>query len=294
MNSFFVETYIFWAIISAICGGLYAFTHKMIVERNYDINLSNIYVFIVSTFFAFFYCLYAWGFRVTQEVLLFTTFYTIINVVFYYISLVTCIKSLENIDSVVFFPLYKTFWPILVTCISILYFWELLSGTDILWIAIGITIPLLLISRNENRIQKNLFLGIVFVVITSCVTAISSSAIKMMDSAQWNQDLFLFLWSFWGILMSLCFYIFHSKKSQHKKYKKEGIIPFSLFAGVLNFLTFYAFIQAVSWNFAIAFTINSFSILIPVILSIIFYNEHFNVKKGVVIVLSIISILFFI
>jgi uncharacterized membrane protein len=53
-------------------------------------------------------------------------------------------------------------------------------------------------------------------------------------------------------------------------------------------------VHAVTWNFAVAFTINSFSILIPIILSIIFYWEHFNLKKWMVIVLSIVSILLFI
>jgi uncharacterized membrane protein len=48
------------------------------------------------------------------------------------------------------------------------------------------------------------------------------------------------------------------------------------------------------WNLAIVSTITSFSILIPIVLSVIFYKEKMTYKKAFVIFLSIISIILFI
>jgi hypothetical protein len=44
----------------------------------------------------------------------------------------------------------------MVTAISLLYFGEYLSFKESMGIIIGITIPLMLITKAEDRIQKNL------------------------------------------------------------------------------------------------------------------------------------------
>jgi multidrug transporter EmrE-like cation transporter len=63
---------------------------------------------------------------------------------------------------------------------------------------------------------------------------------------------------------------------------------------VFHYTSFYCFTRALEGNLAVVFTINSFAILIPIILSIIFYKDHFNFKKAFVIALSIVSIILFI
>jgi len=45
----------------------------------------------------------------------------------------------------------------MVTGISLFVFSETLETNDILGIIAGISVPLLLITKTENRIQKNLF-----------------------------------------------------------------------------------------------------------------------------------------
>lgn len=289
-----MENYIFWSILSALVGGLYTFTHKVIAERNYDTNLSNIYGYSTATVLAFFYCISVWAFQVSLQQFLYTLVFAFINLAFFYFSILTRVESMKNIDTVIFFPLYKTFWPIIITLVSILGFSEVLSPKEALGIITGITVPLLLITKTEHRIQKNLYLWISLVIVTALATSISSVAVKMVYIFQGNSDLFLFLGLLFWIIFSSSFYHFRSKKHIHKAYKKEGIIPFSIIAWVLHFWGFITFIKAMDGNLAIAFTINSFSILIPIILSIIFYKEHFNFRKGCVIVLSIISILLFI
>jgi uncharacterized membrane protein len=72
------------------------------------------------------------------------------------------------------------------------------------------------------------------------------------------------------------------------------MVIFGFLIGIFHFLAFMTFQKALTGNLAVVFTINSFSILIPIILSIIFYKDHFNKKKAFVIALSIVSIILFI
>ena len=94
----------------------------------------------------------------------------------------------------------------------------------------------------------------------------------------------------------IAFFSYRLFKKHKKKilYNDDGLIKFSLALSIVQVIAVYSFTRALAGNLAVVFTINSFSILIPIILSIIFYKEHFNFKKGLVIVLSIVSIILFI
>jgi len=63
--------------------------------------------------------------------------------------------------------------------------------------------------------------------------------------------------------------------------------------GIMNGATIYFIIKATEVSLAISYTINSFYILIPIILSILIYKEHMNLRKGIAIVLSLLAIIFF-
>lgn len=288
-----METWMIFALLSAVTGWIYNFAHKVVAQRNYDVHLSTIYSYAMASFLAGIYCVFIGAFVVTKEILLFTLLLWWINIIFFYASVVVRVKSMRNIDTVIFFPLYKTFWPLMVTAISIFMFHEQLAIRDIMGIVFWIMVPLMLITRSENKIQKNLSLGVMLVLATAVLTTVSTAATKFLYTFNGNPELYLFVSLSFGTLLAFLAYHFHSKKS-HAKYRTQGILKFSLCTWVIHVIAFMTFIYALKWNLAIAFTINSFSILIPIILSIIFYWEHFNLKKGIVIALSVVSILLFI
>lgn len=289
-----MEIWLLYAIASALAAGGYNFALKMIAERHYD-------TYLVTCYDYFFWSIIAWGYllwylqenSLTQNELFFTTILAFINVMFFSASIMTRVESMRNIDTVIFFPLYKTIWPIIVTAVSLLFFQELLTMKEVVGIIVGITVPLLLINKVENRIQKNLFWWVILVVITAILSTISASSAKQVMVSGFSVELFVFMTFFFGIFFTYGGYHFHSRHS-HKKYITKGIVKFSAITGLIHILSFIFFSLALTWNFAVVFTINSFGILVPIILSIFFYGEHFNLRKGIVIWLSIISILLFI
>ncbi len=287
-----MEPWIIWAIASALTGWIYNFAYKIISEEWYNTHLAVLYSYTASTILAGLYCLYTGSFYISYEILLITFIFAFIHTSFFYISIVARVEAMKNIDTVIFYPLYKTFWPIFVTCISLFFFWEYLSSRDFLWIVLGICVPLLLITKTENKIQRNLLLWVILVIITSVVASASSTATKMVYIKEGSPELFLFLCPLLWMIFSYLVYHLHSKKTG-KVYKTKWLPKFALMVWVIHIFAFYTFIRAFEWNTAIAFTINSFSILVPITLSIIFYGEHFSMKKWCVIALSIVSILLF-
>lgn len=287
-----METFIIWAIISAITSGLYNFGFKIITQKNYSTYYSTLWSYSVAAFLSFLFL--AWDkFSGFQNIsLLLLLFFGFGNILFFYLSVISRVKSMENIDNVIFYPLYKTFGPILVTFVSLFYFWETLTSYETLWIIVWIVVPLLLITKTESKRQKNLFLGLIFMLITSVFSAIAPIFVKLSNNAGFDTMTYIFVSFSIGIIFSYIGHTLEAKKSS-KHFNTKWIRRFALIIWTLHFMTFYSYVKAFEWNIAIAFTINSFAILIPIILSIIFYGEHFNLRKGIVIWLSILSLFLF-
>ena len=134
-------------------------------------------------------------------------------------------------------------------------------------------------------------LWLILIIITSILSAIGSWISKEVMIQEYNVALYLFITSIFWFIFSVISYKL-SKNKQNNSHK--SMWKLSLLSWILYLSSYITFMYALQWNLAIVFTINSFSILIPIILSIIFYKEHFDFKKWCVILLSIISILLFI
>ena len=284
-----METRLIHAIASIFFSGIYIFGMKVISMRNYNTSLVSFYSYGSALLIAAIFYIYSW---IGREWLLLVSLFAFWNISFYFVSTVLRVKCLEYIDSVIFLPIYKTFSPIFITWISLFWFQETLSWKDWLWIMAGIAVPLLLITKSENKKQNNLQKGIILIIVISVLAAISGSFSKMSTEYWQNKEAFVFFSMLVGVVLSFISYKKIQKKSTVNQTK--WILPFWLWLGVFFFFSCYAFIHAVEWNFAVAYTINSFHILIPIILSVIFYKEEMTYKKALVVFLSIVSVILFI
>ena len=285
-----MEIWLIYAIISAISAGFYAFMAKVMAERKYNISLAMIYAYFLSAILSgVYYFYFKQGAFVNWKLVLYLA---IGNSLFYFISTVARVKGLKHIDTVIFFPIYKVIGPVLITIISFFYFSENLNIKEGLGILIGIFIPLLLITQTEQLIQKNLKKGIIFIIITAICTSISSFFSKQVLTNDLNVESYVFISMLAGIFFSFISYKFIQKNNSHDN--KKGLVFFASILAITHLISFLTFTKALIGNLAVVYTVNSFSILVVVILAIFFYKEHFSFKKGIVIILSIISILLFI
>lgn len=129
-------------------------------------------------------------------------------------------------------------------------------------------------------------------IYTYVLSSIWASVNKEVMLNQYNISVYIFIVFTIQVIISIWKY--KLSKIKKIKYNKQWIIQFGILSWIVSILAKIVFIKMLEWNLAVAFTINSFSILIPIILSIIFYKDHFDFKKWLVIALSIISIILFI
>jgi len=286
-----METWLIFSIASIFFARFHNFSLKIAAEKHYDISIINIYSYIIATFIFWIYIIFNYK-NIIFDNFIILFFLGLFNALLFFGSMFSRIESMKNIDTVIFFPLYKTIWPIFVTLISLFFFKENLEFKEIIWIVIWFSIPMLLITNSEKKKQKNLFLWIILVLVTVIFTSITCWFSKEVMIKWYDLIFYLFIVSVSWLFISLISYFYFKKKN--KTLKTKGIFKFWIISWILHFASFLSFMLALNWNLAIVYTINSFSILIPIILSVIFYKEEMTYKKAFIIFLSIVSMLFFI
>ena len=199
--------------------------------------------------------------------------------------------ALKNISASLFFPLHKTVGSLLVLSYSFFIFSEHLTAHQVFGIILGILIPLILIHKSENALQINLKKGLLLMLIGTFFGVSSSSLGKVVTLYHLDPLLFIAISTFIGGVLS---YLASKQTASNStlihslhRIKRTGIL-----SGLILFGSIYFFILATTGNLGIVYIINSFSILIPILLAFFIYQEHLNFRKVTAIFLTILSLVF--
>jgi drug/metabolite transporter (DMT)-like permease len=284
-----MELWFLLAIGSALTSGIGSFTHKVAAEKNHDIAVLSVYASLISAFILLCCTLYFAGLSHFWE---FSTIIALVASITTLATLILKIKSLRLIDAAIFFPLYKVCGPLLTVLLGIVAFRE--TFTVLEWIGLGITlsVPLLLISRSESSRQKNLLLGLQILILASITAAISTGLSKYGTGITNNLWLFLFISEVFTVGSAFLLLLQKHRTATFTFFKTESspaALWLVLVMGVTQSLGFMTimFAFASGGTLAIVYTISSLYILVPIILSILVYKEHWNVRKAVALALSI-------
>lgn len=286
-----MEAWFLFAIFSALTSGSYSFVIKISAENHNNPTELTFYSFLFSVIILIF--LSPFLNIESNGIFWFALGLAFVNALTFYFGITTRVISLKNIDSAIYFPIYKTLGPLLVLLISLFIFGEELSGMEWIGIIVGITVPLLLLTKKENARQRNLKVGLFFLIIGTVCTVIAAWAAKAYVVLGGAPILFIVLTHIIATAFGYGNMKFKEKKGKLKKYSQEKMYLLSFLLGIFNLMTFYFYLRALEGNLAIVYTINSFSLLVPVLLSIVVYKEHFNLRKALAVVLSIVAIIFF-
>lgn len=281
-----METWFIYALLSGLTAGLYSFFLKVSAEKNHSGALVTMYSMFTASGLAFVF--FAFSLEKISPLWLFLLT-AVVNGTFYLIAITTRVASLKNIHTTIYFPIYKTLGPSLMLLLSIFIFSEPLNTSEWIGFLLGISIPLMLVNKKESGLQINLKKGLMYLVIGTLFGVLSSSTAKIVTLNDLNVFGYIFLSFLIGGFISLIYYKRTPQQNieSNDKLKRIGILN-----GVMLFLSTYFFAKATIGNLAIVYTINSFSILVPILLSIFIYKEHFSIKKGAVIILTLLSLFF--
>ena len=286
----------FWfvmTVISTILIGCYGFMHKVAAHHGFDTSLFTVYANISATAFGlaavFFYSSF------TEWVHLILAF-ALLNGLLHTVSQIIRVDALRYIDATIFFPLYKLVGPLLMVIVAIIFFAERFNGYEWLGIILSLFVPLLLISKSEKYRQNNLSKGLLFMFYTVLLTTVAGAMNKVAVDLGFDIYLYIMLSTFIGILYSSGQYMFNHRKENIKQlcidHTSKSMVWYAALSGFFQYAGFITYMRALEEgaSLGIAFTIQSLYILIPIVLAIIFYKEHWNARKAVAIVASILAL----
>lgn len=280
-----------FSLIAMLSIGLTGFFQKVVAEKNIISSESFIFYSYVAQAVLWIIVLYILGekFVLSESVLIYGFLITFL----YTFIIESRIKSLKYVDSSTYFINYRIFSSILLIIFGQTLFWEVITTKEYIWIWLGFIIFYLLLEKKNKKesnfdFKKWMRYIFIWVILISIIQLMSKSFV-----VSWEDILSLFIvqWITWVIYM-----ILKTNKKETIRYinwKKEALFL------VINWILFYSAayfnVHALGQgDVAIVYKIISYSLFIPIILSIIFYKEKVTFKKLLAFVLTIASIWLFV
>jgi uncharacterized membrane protein len=203
------------------------------------------------------------------------------------------LKSLEYLDSSSYFINYRIFSSILLLIFWQIFFWEIISVKEYIWTFLGFVIFYLLLEKKyKNESGDDIYKGFVYlgigIIWVSFIWIIQKQFILLdLDFASY----ILFSWITWSFV-TLWLKGDKNTLGEVIKVKNNKHILFLLLCWTIFPLWMFFNLNAVYqwWDVVIVYKIISYSLFIPIILSVIFYNEKITVKKLLAFILTIASI----
>ncbi len=281
-----------WTLLATLFAGVHIFTSKVVAQKGINISVNSMFNFILPSFVWLLLLIF-----IDQKIpehYLEIIFYSTLGGISYGISFLTRTYSLKNIDSVIFFPINKILGPLIAVIGGVFYFKEYLSLTNYFGVMLSILVPVLLINNKEKTRQKNLFLGIILLIVSTFTGTITHFFTK--TSLAFGQDGFflcLAVGQFVGFLVSYILYIYENSHFKIIFTKKD--LKYGTMTAFLGSLAIFAISKAIMTGpISIVYTIHAHYILIPILLSVFFYKEHIDTKKVLAVLLSMSAIAFLI
>jgi threonine/homoserine efflux transporter RhtA len=138
----------FWAAVAGmILAGISNFGFKIAAKNGYDAQTFTFYGGVTSIFFAGFglLLLRPEGLQTNTLILV-----TILAGILASQGGALKVLALRYIDTTIFFPLFKLLSPLVAVVFGIIFFAESFTVFEWIGIIVSLTVPLLLISRNEH------------------------------------------------------------------------------------------------------------------------------------------------
>lgn len=286
---FGLELWFLLAVLSALLGGIFIFTTKVAAERNYDIVLLSTVALVLSAMFTFSVVFYRGDFSGLGALLFFVV---VLNAAGYMTVNILRHRAMQCIDTAVYYPLYKTLTPAIAIVAGLLFFSERFDTYEWIGLVLSLMVPLLLITHAEKERQKDLLRGLKLLVITAFFATFSAAIVKYGADVIENTWLFIALsdtaTAGIGIAIMLSRNGKHPLVERLQTLKNPSFLWLAFWMGTMSATAYVALVFAFKFGtLGVVYTINSLYILIPIVLSIIYYHEHWNVRKVIAIILSI-------
>lgn len=270
--------------------GLWDFIKKVIIARGYDKDV------FLSVSYILYIFLFLWNFLITGDGNI--TQYEIIQWLpawfFDFLISLWFLLALKYTDSSLVFVAVRLISSFVILAIWAWYFQDSLNIINILWFIIWIAAIFLLSGYEvwkKYRIEKKWLIGISMALIW--IIWANSYFKYVVDVV----DIPSFMFVKYAVITTLVF-AYMTLRNKWWNFNKKSIIPVIPFALVSTglFLTYFWYISPQIYSLgplSISYKILSYSLAVPILLSVIFYWEKLTKKRILAFWLTALSLLFF-
>ena len=282
---------IFYALGASICSGIYGFLGKVATERKYDVYLYTWHSVMISVFLGAFFFLGDISNFHFDKTLFFTSIILWISDVSVFLLLM---KSLSYLSTSLVFINYRVISSFFLICIGIFFFQEQVSFLNLIGFFLWFSVFFLLYeNEKKEKEHKEIKKWIIYLSICIIMASIWHAVFKYFASEVHIESFYFFRGIVAFLFVSFIICIRKKKFKYLPKSKKDLLLP------VLNaifFTAYYMFFLQKAYALgylSISYKILSYSVFIPIILSMIFYGEKLTGKRLIAIALTMVSIIFF-
>lgn len=289
-----MESWLLYSLLTTFLVGLYWFAQKVKAEHPGKSDTGFIFYTNFFFFWVWIFCVVIfWDLKDIYNYQV--AVYSFIIMFLYIIIAKTRLISLRYITSSTYFINYRIFSSIWLLLIGISLFQETITLSEIIWVFVGFLVFYLLIEKkSENESKKDIQRWFLYLFIWSvCIAGLQSVSKDFALSGESIYVLAMYSWMF-GMFFSLLL----KWKEDLREVLYVSSYRYALFLGISWTIFATASITnnlAFIWgDLAIVYKIISYSLFIPIILSIIIYKEQVTPKKLSAFALTILSVFLFI
>lgn len=287
-----MENYwIIYSLLGLIVLWLWDFIKKVIIQKWWSKEVFLFTCFIFYLLFLWINFLLNWTLNFTSEDIKSAIIIWILDSASP-IWVLTCFKYLNVSFALVFIRIISS---IAVLIIWIFILWDNLSLLNIIWFIIWI-VAIFLLSWFKLWQQKKFPLKwIIALIITTLSIIFSHSYFKYVVS--WiNVDNFMILKFSVSFLFIMLYILLRKKTKDFSISQFKLVTPLALVSGIIFTIHFLYLLPNIylNWTLSLGYKILSYSLIVPIILSIIFYKDKITKTNSIAFILTIISLALFI
>ncbi|MDO8552967.1 MAG: EamA family transporter [bacterium] len=283
------QTTFYWTIAATIFGGIQLFFQKVVAQEKRDSAFNGLLMYGFSAITVF---IILFLYSDVPSAWLIIGIFALASGALHGIGNYFRIEALKHIDSVIYFPINKVLGPLLVVILGVLLLRDPLTTQQYIGIGTSFLVPLLLISSAEHHRQNNLRQGMIFVVLSTILTATSVIFVKQATSYESAALFIVGISQIAGTVSSAAILVKQrgTRLSQGITFDKRDVY-LGFIAAALGTVATYTLIKALTTGLvSLVYVIHAHYILIPIVLSVWWYKDHINLRKILAIVVSFLAI----
>ncbi|MDO8259915.1 MAG: DMT family transporter [Candidatus Magasanikbacteria bacterium] len=212
------------------------------------------------------------------------------NAFTFFVSTISKLETLKHLEGIIAYPLHRLN-NLLVVVFSVLYFHDQLSPRQLIGVCLSLIVIFLLSTNHKDSVnidgdfKKGLryaFVGIIFAAVSTIVVKFAAVKVETFS--------FIAVSYFYNVIFSLL--IVKRMQTERENDNHRNAILIGALIGLANFIGFYLFMRALaSGPLSVVSIINSLSVLIAIVLSVIIYKEKMTWQKSLEIVFAFVAII---